>query len=51
MTRGRNIVNSLLTIVHWVTQSPFGAAAVFFGCFFAWAIVAVTLYTYFYDYK
>lgn len=42
-------MNSIQTIVHWVTQSPFAAAAGFFGCFFGWAILAVTVHTY--DYK
>jgi len=39
-------VNSLQTIFHWVTQSPFAATAVFFGG----TTLAVTLYTYVYDY-
>lgn len=44
-------MNSLQTILHWVTQSPLAAGAVFFVCFFGWAILAVTVHTYFYDYK
>lgn len=51
MTTGGNIVNSLPIIYHWVTQSPFAAATVFVGCFFGWAILTVTVSTYFYDYK
>ena len=39
-------MNSLQTIFHWVTQSPFAAAAVIFGG----TAFAVTLYTYVYDY-
>lgn len=46
MATERNIVNSLQTIFHWVTQGPFAAAAVFFGG----TALAVTLYTYVYDY-
>jgi len=42
-----NIVNSIQTMFHWVTQYPFTAAAVFFGG----TTLAVTLYTYVYDYK
>lgn len=42
----RKIVNSLQTIIHWLTQSPFAAAAAFFGG----TVVAVTLGMYFYDY-
>lgn len=44
-------MNSLETILHWVNQSPIAAAAVFLGCFFGWAFLSVTVYTYFYDYK
>jgi len=51
MTIGRNIVNGLQTLFHWVNQGPFAAAAVLVGCFFGWAILSVTVYTYFYDYK
>jgi len=40
-------VSSLQTIVHWITQNPLATSAFFFGG----AILAVTLYTYFYDYK
>jgi len=47
MTTGRDIVNSIQTIYHWVAQYPLTATAVFVGG----AIVAVTLYTYVYDYK
>lgn len=51
MTYGREIVSSLQTILHWVNQGPVAAAAVFVGCFFGWAVLSVTVYTYFYDYK
>jgi hypothetical protein len=37
----------LQTVAHWVTHNPLSAAAVFFGM----AVVAVTLYTYVYDYR
>jgi len=47
MTAGRNIVNSIQTIYQWGTQYPFTAATVFFGGL----ILAVTLYTYVYDYR
>lgn len=38
-------MSAIQTFVQWVTQSPFTAAALFFGG----AVVAVTLYTYVYD--
>ncbi|MGH7259499.1 MAG: hypothetical protein ACREI9_02310 [Nitrospiraceae bacterium] len=40
-------MSNVQTMVHWFTQNPLWAATVFFGV----AIVAVTLYTYVYDYR
>ena len=40
-------MNSIQTFYYWVAQYPFTAAAVFFGG----TTLAVTLYTYVYDYK
>ena len=45
--RRRNIVNSIQTFYHWAAQYPLTATAVFVGGL----ILAVTLYTYVYDYK
>jgi hypothetical protein len=39
-------VNYTHIMFQWFTQNPFTAASVIFGG----AVVAVTLYTYFYDY-
>jgi len=35
------------TMIYWFTHNPLSATAVFFGG----AVVAVTLYTYVYDYR
>ena len=34
-------------MIHWFAQNPLSAASVFFGA----TMVAVTLYTYLYDYR
>lgn len=40
-------MSTIQTVVQWVTQYPFTVAALFFGG----AVVAVTPYTYVYDYQ
>jgi hypothetical protein len=40
-------MNSIQTLYHWIAQYPLTVAAVFFGGL----TLAVTLYTYVYDYK
>ena len=47
LTTERTIVNFAQMIFHWFTQNPFTAASVVFGV----GVVAVTLYTYVYDYQ
>ena len=47
LTTERTIMDFAHMIFHWFTQNPFTAASVVFGV----GVVAVTLYTYLYDYE